>query len=372
MYLVKAEANQIEKIVAMSVRAFETDVNVGGIKGDCPPEYDSIKWHQQMAREGHLYQAMIGNDLVGAAIVFPDETENSVYIGRIFIDSIYHRKGFGIRLMDCIEKNFPWAAEFHLDTPCWNERTNAFYKRLGYRIIKNEDGFVFYQKRKSEPNKEVLYIHGKGGSAAECEYYKPLFPNCEVIGLDYQTFTPWETGAEIRAAVEALKAEGKRVILIANSIGAYFSMNAGIDGMIEKAWFISPIVDMERLITDMMRWANVTEAELEARGVIFAYSLSDPNLMYIPNVERMHTQLKKYNVAFTETTAENAALKKENASLEAELDAKSRTSFSKQPQEAQLHREYQKAKALLEQIPKEILDQTKREASQSVRQRESR
>ena len=60
MYLVKAEANQIEKIVAMSVRAFETDVNVGGIKGDCPPEYDSIKWHQQMAREGHLYQAMIG------------------------------------------------------------------------------------------------------------------------------------------------------------------------------------------------------------------------------------------------------------------------------------------------------------------------
>ena len=38
-----------------------------------------------------MYQAMIGNDLVGAAIVFPDETENSVYIGRIFIDSIYHR-----------------------------------------------------------------------------------------------------------------------------------------------------------------------------------------------------------------------------------------------------------------------------------------
>ena len=36
MYLVKAEANQIEKNVAMSVRAFETDVNVGGIKGDCP------------------------------------------------------------------------------------------------------------------------------------------------------------------------------------------------------------------------------------------------------------------------------------------------------------------------------------------------
>ncbi|MBR2256163.1 MAG: GNAT family N-acetyltransferase [Blautia sp.] len=151
MYIVKAEANQEEKIVDMSVRAFETDVYVGGLKGDCPPEFDS-EWHKQMAREGYLYQAMIEKDLVGAAILFPDETETSVYIGRIFIDSVYHRKGYGIRLMECIEKEFPCATELNLDTPCWNERTNAFYKRLGYRVIKVEDGFVFYQKRKSKPN----------------------------------------------------------------------------------------------------------------------------------------------------------------------------------------------------------------------------
>jgi pimeloyl-ACP methyl ester carboxylesterase len=86
--------------------------------------------------------------------------------------------------------------------------------------------------------------------------------------------------------VEALKAENKRVILIANSIGAYFSMNARIEAMIEKAWFISPIVDMEKLITDMMRWANVTEAELEARGTIhtaFGEDLSWNYLCYVRN-----------------------------------------------------------------------------------------
>ena len=94
-----------------------------------------------------MYQAMIGEDLVGATILFPDETGKSVYIGRIFIDSVYHRKGYGIRLMECIEKNYPYAAEFDLDTPCWNERTNAFYERLGYHITKVEDGFNFYQKR---------------------------------------------------------------------------------------------------------------------------------------------------------------------------------------------------------------------------------
>ena len=146
MNIVKAEENQAKTIVDISVRAFETDVNVGGTKGDCPPEYDSVEWHKQMAREGHLYQAMIGKDIVGAAIIFSDEPQNSVYIGRIFIDSIYHRKGYGISLMECIEKNYPFATEFNLDTPSWNVRTNAFYAKLGYQLVKEEDGFIFYRK----------------------------------------------------------------------------------------------------------------------------------------------------------------------------------------------------------------------------------
>ena len=132
----------------------------------------------------------------------------------------------------------------------------------------------------------VLYIHGKGGSAAECAHYRPLFPACEVLGLDYQTFTPWETGAEIHAAAEALKAEYRSITLIANSIGAFFSMNAGVDSMIQKAYFISPIVDMERLICDMMAWANVTEAELRLRGVVhteFGEDLSWDYLSYVRN-----------------------------------------------------------------------------------------
>ncbi len=130
----------------------------------------------------------------------------------------------------------------------------------------------------------ILYIHGKGGSAGESDHYKSLFPNCEVIGLDYKTFTPWETGMEIREAVEILHAEYESIAVIANSIGAYFTMNAGIGGMIRKAWFISPIVDMERLIRDMMIWANVTEAQLEEKGVIpteFGEKLSWQYLRYV-------------------------------------------------------------------------------------------
>lgn len=148
MRIVRADPNQVESIVQMSIRAFETDVNVGGAEGDCPPGFDSVQWHTQMAQEGRLYQARIGEQPVGAAILFPDETGKNLYIGRIFIDSIYHRKGYGLALMECIEKSFPIVTEFNLDTPMWNERTNAFYRKLGYRAIKTEEGLVFYQKKR--------------------------------------------------------------------------------------------------------------------------------------------------------------------------------------------------------------------------------
>ena len=132
--------------------------------------------------------------------------------------------------------------------------------------------------------KLVLYLHGKGGSAEESGHYKPLFPGCEVLGLDYRGSVPWEAGPEIRAAVEKLKAEYGSIVLAANSIGAYFAMHAGIGKLIDRAYFISPIVDMERLILDMLGWAGATEEELQAQGEIqtsFGETLSWAYLSYV-------------------------------------------------------------------------------------------
>ncbi|MBQ5970337.1 MAG: GNAT family N-acetyltransferase [Clostridia bacterium] len=130
----------------------------------------------------------------------------------------------------------------------------------------------------------VLYIHGKGGAAAEAEHYKPLFPEHEVAGLDYNTSVPWEAGKKIRAAVEALTQTHESVTLIANSIGAFFSLHADIDARIDKAFFISPITDMEALITGMMAQAGVTERDLQAKDTIptdFGEDLSWKYLCYV-------------------------------------------------------------------------------------------
>lgn len=132
----------------------------------------------------------------------------------------------------------------------------------------------------------VLYIHGKNGSADESVYYRAFFPGCNVVGLDYRTFTPWETGKEIHKAAEGLTGRHGSITLIANSIGAFFSMHADIEPMVQRAFFISPIVDMDKLICGMMTRENITENELKKQKVIrtsFGEALSWDYLSWIRN-----------------------------------------------------------------------------------------
>ena len=130
----------------------------------------------------------------------------------------------------------------------------------------------------------VIYVHGKGGSAEEAKHYQPLFADSDVIGFDYQSQNPWEAKREFPRFFD-LHSEGyNSVILIANSIGAFLAMNALAEKNISRAMFISPIVNMERLISDMMMWSNVTEDALQSKKEIpteFGETLSWEYLCYV-------------------------------------------------------------------------------------------
>ena len=51
----------------------------------------------------------------------------------------------------------------------------------------------------------VIYVHGKGGSAAEAEHYKPLFSGDDVIGFPYHSVTPWEAKKEFSHFFDSYK-----------------------------------------------------------------------------------------------------------------------------------------------------------------------
>ena len=130
----------------------------------------------------------------------------------------------------------------------------------------------------------VIYIHGKYGTAEEAEHYKKIFNEADIIGFEYTSEYPWDFQKEFSNFIENIYTKYKKISIIANSIGVYFTMLSLTNKNIEKAFFISPIVDMEKLITDMMFLENITEEELYKKKEIkssFGETLSWDYLTFV-------------------------------------------------------------------------------------------
>ncbi len=141
--LIPAEISQVHELVKISEAAFLSDGT-----GDGPPEFANIYWHIEMLQTGHLFAAIDDDRIVGGAILFRDEGNLwHMYVGRIFVDPKCFRMGYGTSLMQAVERLYDNVTALSLDTPVWNDRTNAFYRKLGYAEVRRDAEFIYYQKR---------------------------------------------------------------------------------------------------------------------------------------------------------------------------------------------------------------------------------
>lgn len=125
-----------------------------------------------------------------------------------------------------------------------------------------------------------LFVHGKMGSKADAENFAQILcaKGFQVLGFDLpghggrkeeiSRFVPWEVVPELQDILSFCKQNWQSVSLCANSIGAYFSLLAFADESFDNCLFVSPILDMIRLIKDMLSWASVSEEELQRQGEI--------------------------------------------------------------------------------------------------------
>ena len=159
----------------------------------------------------------------------------------------------------------------------------------------------------------IVYVHGKGGSAQEAEHYKSLFPKDEVIGFDYHSQTPWEAKKEFLAFFTEQRGRCEHLTLVANSIGAFFALSSLDETLVDRAYFISPIVDMENLICNMMQWSHVTKQELAEKREIatnFGETLSWEYLCYVrkhPIIWNVPTCILRYGVDDNLTSIETVS-----------------------------------------------------------------
>ena len=121
---------------------------------------------------------------------------------------------------------------------------------------------------KDDSKKVAIYIHGLHGSAEEAKDFAFLKGKYDVVGLDYQDGNPWELGETIQKEFKKLSKGYDEVIVIANSIGAFYACEYLDDYKISKAFFISPIVSMFQNIIDIMSMYGIKDKELEKKKFI--------------------------------------------------------------------------------------------------------
>jgi len=131
-----------------------------------------------------------------------------------------------------------------------------------------------------ESDSIYIYVHGKHSCKEEAQGFAEI---AERKGFQVLSFDLPEHGGRINEnypcmvwnGVHDLDIIGNHVqqnwsdiCLYGNSLGAYFSLLAYKDFPLRKCLFLSPILDMERLIQNMMKWSNISEQELKEKQEI--------------------------------------------------------------------------------------------------------
>ena len=102
---------------------------------------------------------------------------------------------------------------------------------------------------------------------------------------------PWVAVPEIEAVYARMKPVWAHIRLYGVSVGAWLAMQALQGDAPEQALLVSPVVDMEALITNMMQCAHVTEEQLQRAGEIptdLGETLSWPYLCWVRGASDDH------------------------------------------------------------------------------------
>lgn len=150
----------------------------------------------------------------------------------------------------------------------------------------------------SASDKLFLYVHGKHSRKEEAEYFAPIAERCGYQTLSFDLPEHGERAKEsypcsvqngvrdLNEIYSFIKDKYSSISLYACSLGAYFSLVAFQEVKFDRCLFLSPILDMERLIRNMMKWSDISEDELKKIGeyqTSFGETLSWDYYEYVQN-----------------------------------------------------------------------------------------
>lgn len=144
----RANTEDAAELLQIKIRAFRDEVALYGFG---PQGYDSYEQQLRAIQENQYFKIMYAGKMIGGICVrvLP---ERSYWIGALYIDTLYQNSGLGSKAMEILEKKFPDAVSWSLDTPYLSFRNHHFYEKLGYKKIRttvpDERGFYLFVYKK--------------------------------------------------------------------------------------------------------------------------------------------------------------------------------------------------------------------------------
>jgi len=129
-------------------------------------------------------------------------------------------------------------------------------------------------------NSVYIYVHGKMSSKDEAQGFaeKAIQKGYQVLSFDLPEHGErtnenypcmvWNGVYDLGIIEKYVRQVWRDICLYGSSLGAYFSLLAYKDLPLRKSLFLSPVLDMERLIQNMMIWFDVNEQMLKEKKEI--------------------------------------------------------------------------------------------------------
>lgn len=134
----------------------------------------------------------------------------------------------------------------------WGEKADSIYVCVHGSMSRKEDAQGFAEKAVGKGHQVISFDLPEHGARKNENYPCIVCNGVHDLGIigDY------------------VQRNWDEIYLYGNSLGAYFSLLAYKDYNIKKCLFLSPLLDMERVIQNMMKGSNVNEQELKEKREI--------------------------------------------------------------------------------------------------------
>lgn len=117
-------------------------------------------------------------------------------------------------------------------------------------IISQTDAIIIGEKKENA----ILFLHGQGGNKEEAIRFADIAVplGYQVIGIELPVMDrPWNVLPKLLEVKHFLKNNYQSISIRSNSIGCWYSLLAFANEKIERALFVSPILDMKAFIDCM-------------------------------------------------------------------------------------------------------------------------